>query len=184
MEIRELLRSEVSEIWSLDRSEVIERFYDSELREERHELVLREERHVCKGFPKTHAASYTAAFEARADRGCCFGAFGSRLVGVSVIGEELFGDGFVMLEFVHVDRLYRKRGLGRRLMEKAAAKATQLGAKHIYVSATPSENTVDFYRHLGCELLETPDPRQFEKEPEDIHLSYPLFPSPTPSGQS
>jgi len=44
------------------------------------------------------------------------------------------------------------------------------GAKQLYISATPSEHTVDFYLRLGCRLDLEPDSELFELEPEDIHL--------------
>ena len=45
-----------------------------------------------------------------------------------------------------------------------------MGAQGLYVSATPSRHTVDFYTGLGCELLAVPDPELLRLEPEDIHL--------------
>ena len=56
----------------------------------------------------------------------------------------------------------------------AARRARKLGAKKLYISATPSENTVNFYLHLGCVLAKEMDPELFELEPEDIHLEYAL----------
>jgi hypothetical protein len=38
------------------------------------------------------------------------------------------------------------------------------------VSATPSVNTVDFYRRRGYEPTAEPLPELFELEPEDVHL--------------
>jgi hypothetical protein len=40
----------------------------------------------------------------------------------------------------------------------------------MYISATPSEHTVDFYMRLGCRLAAEPDPELYAFEPEDIHL--------------
>jgi hypothetical protein len=44
----------------------------------------------------------------------------------------------------------------------------------LYISATPSEHTIDFYLTLGCTLVDAPDPELFAREPEDIHLEYEL----------
>jgi N-acetylglutamate synthase-like GNAT family acetyltransferase len=74
--------------------------------------------------------------------------------------------------FLHVSRSVRGKGLGRILFEKAAMRARKLGAERLYVSATPSENTVDFYQHLGCKVTDEVDAGLFELEPEDIHLEY------------
>jgi hypothetical protein len=40
----------------------------------------------------------------------------------------------------------------------------------LYISATPSQNTVDFYLKRGCQVTGDPDPELWELEPEDIHL--------------
>ena len=40
----------------------------------------------------------------------------------------------------------------------------------LYVSATPSENTILFYLSFGCKLASEVDPELFALEPEDIHL--------------
>src|SRR5580704_18139112 len=70
----------------------------------------------------------------------------------------------------HVSNSYRNRGLGTQLFELARATARERGAKRLYISATPSEHTINFYLRLGCAVVEEPDPELFELEPEDIHL--------------
>jgi GNAT superfamily N-acetyltransferase len=76
----------------------------------------------------------------------------------------------LQLEFLHVSSAYRKRGLGARLFGMAKSIARERGAKRMYISATPSENTVNFYMRLGCEIASEPDPELLAREPEDIHL--------------
>ena len=71
-----------------------------------------------------------------------------------------------------VDSGYRKKGMGKVLFEKAVERAETLGARRLYISATPSENTVNFYLHMGCEVTGEIDRELFELEPEDIHLEY------------
>jgi len=60
----------------------------------------------------------------------------------------------------------------RKASGQAAAKAKELGAKRLYISATPSENTVNFYRYLGCVVTGEIDQELFDLEPDDIHLEY------------
>jgi hypothetical protein len=62
------------------------------------------------------------------------------------------------------------QGLGSKLFELAKLAARQRGAKRLYISATRSENTVNFYMRLGCTLVKEPDPGLFALEPVDIHL--------------
>ncbi|MEW5717904.1 MAG: GNAT family N-acetyltransferase [Chloroflexota bacterium] len=76
----------------------------------------------------------------------------------------------LQLKFLHVSKDYRKNGLGKRLYELAAITARERGARRMYVSATPSENTVKFYQRRGCRIAPEPDPELFALEPEDIHL--------------
>jgi RimJ/RimL family protein N-acetyltransferase len=82
----------------------------------------------------------------------------------------------LQLKQLHVSRAYRQQGLGRTLFQLAVQKARQMGAKKLYISATPSENTVDFYLRLGCTLVGEPDPELFVFEPENIHMEYAIFP--------
>jgi len=60
--------------------------------------------------------------------------------------------------------------LGTQLFELAKATAREKGARPLYISATPSEKTVNFYLRLGCAVAGEPDPELIELEPEDIHL--------------
>ena len=49
-------------------------------------------------------------------------------------------------------------------------RAKELGANKLYISATPSKNTVDFYMHLGCKLAAEINSELYQLEPDDIHL--------------
>ncbi len=54
----------------------------------------------------------------------------------------------------------------------AVAKASELGARRLYISSTASENTVRFYLRRGCRVTDDVDAALFELEPEDIHLEF------------
>ena len=45
-----------------------------------------------------------------------------------------------------------------------------VGARRLYVSATPSGPTVEFYRSHGFEPTDEPDEALFALEPDDIHM--------------
>ncbi|WP_031760861.1 GNAT family N-acetyltransferase, partial [Pseudomonas aeruginosa] len=81
---------------------------------------------------------------------------------------------WLQLKFLHLSHAYRRRGLGAHLFHLAATQARHLGASGLYVSATPSQNTVDFYTRLGCRLCMEPDEELYRLEPEDVHLVYGL----------
>ena len=172
MIIRELARDDIETLWGIDRSEVIENVYY--LRDGA--LVLEAENYDMKGWPPGEAGWYTPILCDCLDRGGTFyGAFeGPEMVGAAVLESRFIGkaDDQLQLKFLHVAGGYRKRGWGRTLFEKAVERAKELGAKRLYIAATPSENTVNFYLHLGCEVTGEIDQELFDLEPEDIHLEY------------
>lgn len=166
----QLTRTEVPQVWSIDRSEVIHNIYVLE----GNQLVLKPAYFDAKGWPPGTAEETTPSLLACFDRGgwCC-GAFDNgKLVGVAIL-ESLFigpAQDQLQLKFLHVSCAYRQQGLGKQLFERARAEARNRGARQIYVSATPSENTIHFYQRRGCVLVDQPDPELFALEPEDIHL--------------
>ena len=174
MKIRELERQEIRDIWSIDRAEVIERIYYLE----DDELVLKPEHYDVQGWPPGEPERYGPILLDCFDRGGTFyGAFnGETLIGVMVLESSFMGrdEDQLQLKFLHVSRRYRKTGLGRRLFEKAVARAREFGARRLYISATPSENTIGFYLRRGCRVTDEVDPALFELEPDDIHLELDL----------
>jgi len=48
------------------------------------------------------------------------------------------------------------------------------GAKKLYISATPTKATVDFYRNEGAVIAKEIDSDLFKFEPLDIHLELDL----------
>ena len=167
---RELIREEIERIWTIDRREVIENVFHLE----NGRLVLRPEHYDMQGWPPGEPELYTPHLYKSFDRGGWFcGAFdGATLVGVAILDNKFIGrdKDQLQLKFLHVSRDYRGLGLGRQLFDLARDKARERGAKRLYISATPSEKTVNFYLMRGAVVTNEPDPDLFELEPEDIHL--------------
>lgn len=176
MNIRKITKNEIGTIWQIDRSEVIEAIYY--LRNGT--LVLKPEHYAISGWPPGEAETYTPILHNCFDRGGTFyGAFeGSEMIGVAVLESKFIGKAKdqLQLKFLHVSNRHRKQGWGTRLFEKAVERARELGASRLYISATPSENTINFYLHLGCQVTQELDQELFELEPEDIHLDYTISP--------
>ena len=170
VKIRRLSRDELERVWSIDRTELVERVYSVE----HGELVLRNERHDVRGWPPGEPERYGPILLDCFERGgACWGAFdGETRVGVAVLESRFSGRrrDTLQLKFLHVSHSHRKTGLGRALFERAAERARELGARSLYVSATPSENTINFYLRRGCRVAAELDPELFALEPEDIHL--------------
>jgi len=173
LQFRTLTRDEIALIWTIDRREVIERSHyveDGELR-------ARPVYFDVKGWPPDSLAMTPELYECF-DRGGVFHAAfdDDRLVGLAVLDTVWLGPRGDLLElkFMHVSRDYRAQGLGGQLFEQARSSARDRDARGLYISATPSENTIRFYFGQGSTLLSTPDPKLFEREPEDIHLECPV----------
>jgi predicted N-acetyltransferase YhbS len=174
MFFRTLLRDEIETIWTIDRSEVIDNVYYLQ----DGELILKPEHYDVRGWPPGEAERYTPLLYACFDRGGIFcGAFeGPQLIGVAVVDTKHIGPNhdLLQLKFLHVSHAYRRRGVGLRLFEQAKAIASEHSARGLYISATPSENTINFYRSRGCVVTPTPEDELFALEPDDIHLECPV----------
>ena len=170
MKIRELERQEIGDVWSIDRAEVIDNVYYHE----HGELVLKPQHYDVQGWPPGEPEHYGPILLDCFDRGGTFyGAFdGETLVGAAVLESRFIGreKDQLQLKFLHVSQRHRQAGLGCTLFEKAVARARELGARRLYISSTPSENTVRFYLRRGCRVTDDVDAALFELEPEDIHL--------------
>jgi len=167
---RELRRDEIALVWTIDRRESIDALYHLE----DGKLILRPEQIEVPGWPPGEADKYTPILLECFDRGgWAYGAFeDGGLIGVVIVHGNFIGinKDQLQLEFLHVSRAHRKTGLGAKLFHLARAVARERGARSLYVSATPSRNTVNFYLRHGCRLAKEPEPELFAREPEDIHL--------------
>ena len=170
MNIRKLGRQEIRDVWSIDRAEVVEKVYYRE----GNELVLKPEHHDTQSWPPGEPEHYGPILLDCFDHGGTFyGAFGGEtLIGASVLESRFIGreKDQLQLKFLHVSRRHRKAGLGRALFEKAVSQARELGARRLYISSTPSENTVRFYLRRGCLVTDDVDAALFQLEPKDIHF--------------
>jgi predicted N-acetyltransferase YhbS len=170
IEIRELPASDIDRIRDIDRSERIEQQYrhcDGRL-----ELVDVDIDAAPWGTPgREHTVEhYIEEWRPMLADGVLFGALdGARLAGF-VIYRPRIAHGLANLAVLHVTREHRRSGLGRSLTETVVRRARADGAQRLYVSATRTRGTVDFYMRQGFELAATPNPAMFELEPEDIHL--------------
>jgi predicted N-acetyltransferase YhbS len=174
MKIRTLRKEEIEKARNIDRSEVIEQIYY--LKDD--QLILEDEFYHIKGWNPSELEQSTEHLHDINDRnGTILGAFdGNRLVAISALDSVFIGSkqDQLQLYFHHVDSHYRHRGIGGKLLKKMMERAKELGAKKLYISATPSKSTIDFYMHMGCRLASELNPRLYRLEPEDIHLELPL----------
>jgi predicted N-acetyltransferase YhbS len=172
--LRFLQRDEIELIWTIDRREFIARTY----RVQDGELVLVQHDFDVPGWHPDNVQAMTPLLYECYDRGGkFFAAFeGDQIAGIAVLDTVWRGErrDLLQLELLHVGRDHRRNGLGTRLFKQARTAARRCGAAGLYISATPSENTVHFYQRRGARLLHTADAELLAKEPDDIHLECPV----------
>ena len=174
MKIRTLRREEIEKVRGIDRSEIITQDYY--LRGGL--LTLKDVFYDIKGWdPSELEKSLEHLYDIYDRNGALFGAYDrDKLIAVSALESAFIGrnQDQLQLYFHHVDSRYRHKGIGGELLIKVIAKAKKFGAKKLYISATPSKNTIDFYIHMGCRLTPDINSTLYRLEPEDIHLELEL----------
>ncbi len=102
--------------------------------------------------------------------GAALGAFdGDRLIGFAAVRYELAGD-VAQLAALWMSRGHRRRGIATALVDEAIRLARARGARRMYVSATPSESAVGFYKSQGFHPTPFVHRELYILEPEDIHM--------------
>jgi GNAT superfamily N-acetyltransferase len=174
MTLREMGVSELARIAEIDRSERITQQYKS--RGGSLELIDVDIRAPRWGEPGEQPVRYYVdAWKPLLEKGgVLLGELdGDRLVGFAIV-DPLWSQDSAFFAALYVSRPHRGRGIGRRLADEVARLARAAGAKRLYVSATPTRSTVDFYRQQGFEPLAVPDAMLFALEPDDIHMELEL----------
>ncbi|MFX1518010.1 MAG: GNAT family N-acetyltransferase [Promethearchaeota archaeon] len=170
MEYRLLKKNELNRLCEIDRTETIEHIYYHK----QGRLKLVKEFYQIPKWSLDQVQEHISTLNDIGRKGgVIFGAFdGSALVGIISLKNEFIGRNKDQLNLsgLWVSKNYRKLGVGKTLVELVKKKAKELGAKKLYVSATPSENTVHFYMNRGFTLAKEINEKLYELEPEDIHM--------------
>ena len=174
MTLRAMMPSELGRIGEIDRAEHITQEY--RWRESRLQLFDVDIRAPRWGEPGEHSVEhYCDSWKPVLDGGgALLGAFDEDVLVGFAICDPGRREGPPRLAALHVSRAYRGRGIGRLLTEAVVRVARAGGARRLYVSATPTRGTVDFYIARGFVPLLTPDARLFALEPDDIHMEMTL----------
>ncbi len=174
MEYRPLGAPELDLLRALDRSERIDEAY----RLEEGRLVLHPAPCEVSGFDPAELEGLLARQrKILAGGGAVLGAFeGGRLAGMASVERRLRGArrDRAKMDILYVGAPFRGRGVARALVARAREAGRAMGAAFLYVSATPTRHTVDFYLRCGARLADEVDPELLALEPEDIHLVLPV----------
>lgn len=108
-----------------------------------------------------------------ANGGIVIGAFDTEtLIGITSVEQQKRGKdaNYCKMDILYISLAYRGMGIAYQLLQAAKKAAQEFGARLLYISATPTQGTVDFYLKAGARLVTEIDPKLFELEPLDIHL--------------
>lgn len=170
IEYRMLEQSEIKNLRDIDRSEVIDEVYHFR----NSQLVLEKEHYDMKGFKPGDLENIIEHQNTIiGNGGIVIGAFdGDVLVGVTSLEKRFRGKmkKYMKMDILFVSKNYRGKGIARTLVQMIGEQARAMGADALYISATPSKHTVEFYMSCGAKLVDELDPELFKMEPKDIHL--------------
>lgn len=110
--------------------------------------------------------------------GLVLGAFeNNRLVAIASLNKHGFDNtsDYALLDQLFISKAYRNRGLGKQLFFKAVEVAKTWHVKRIYICAGSAEETIAFYRAIGCVDVKVVNQRLYDEDPRDIHLEYALY---------
>lgn len=131
------------------------------------------------GFPEGIAYHQRAIERTIIDQGFALGVFheDGSMVGFVTLNKEIFGEksNYVLLDQLFISKPYRKKGIGKQLIEFCTHKARSFGADKIYICAGSSKDTIAFYKALGCQEAMETNEVLLESDPRDIHLEYVLW---------
>ena len=170
MKIRQLNKKEFEKFKEIDRSEIIENIYyhrDGK-------LVLEDEFYNVQEWSPTQKQGFIADFhKLDSGGGFVYAMFDEdKVAGMGTLDAKFIGQNQEQLQLagLWVSIQYRNKGVATALVDHMKEKAKKLGAKKLYVSATPSLKTITFYQNRGFILTTDVNKELFEKEPEDIHM--------------
>ena len=169
MDYRLIKRNEIVKLREIARKEIIENVF----KVIEGELILKKQPYIMD-WSKARYEEVIVELQDLYDReGTIIGAFNDKvLVGIVSLENKFIGkdNDQLQITMLQVSNPYRSMGIGGKLIELIKNRASDLGAKKLYISSSCSEDTVYFYLSRGSILASEIDKNLFELEPEDIHL--------------
>jgi len=170
LDYRLLERSELALLGEIDRKEIVNEVYY--FRDNKLQIV--NEFYNIEGWDLKELHEYIDRLQDIYDRnGTIYGAFDNKtIVGLGALESKFIGrnNEQLKLDMLYISNNYRKKGIGKNMVNLLSKKAKELNAKSIYISATPFKNTVDFYFAMGAKLTNEINKDLYELEPYDIHM--------------
>lgn len=172
--IRNLEKTELNRISEINRSEEIFELY----RFSDHQLKLVPHRESVAGFEENELEAIISRQRKLLETsGKVFGAFDDeKLIAVASVENKKRGllQHYCKMDILYVSNNYQGKGIASQMVDACKLVAKNFGADRLYISATPTKNTVDFYLKRGAVPVTELDQELFAEEPEDIHLEMKL----------
>lgn len=109
-------------------------------------------------------------------KGLALGAFddSGKLIGFVAVNAEVFGKRFkyVLLDQLFITLEHRGKGIGKELMKRVAVASKAFGAEKLFICAGSAEETVAFYKAMGCEMAEEINQSLYDEDPRDLQMEY------------
>ncbi|MBB6235868.1 GNAT superfamily N-acetyltransferase [Pedobacter sp. AK013] len=170
LSIRNLEKHEVERTREIDRSEEIFGIYQFR----NNQLNLVPHRESVLGFEQNELkAIISRQIKLIENGGQVFSAFDAeKMIAIASVENKKRGLllNYCKMDILYVSKLYQGKGVASQLLDACKQAAKNFGAEKLYISATPTKNTVDFYLKRGARLVLELDQVLFAEEPEDIHL--------------
>ena len=172
IQYRSLEYSECERIREIDASQYIGRAW----REVQGSLQLINIDYLDPDFPEGFDHHLYRLQQIVKSNGIAIGAFHDtgRLIGFSALDLIPFGENcrYALLDQLFISRDYRRKGIGKKLILRTAAQAKLCGVQKLYICAGSSEETIAFYRALGCVNAVEVNQELIDDDPRDIQLEY------------
>lgn len=126
-------------------------------------------------FPNGYENHLSALRETINSHGSAIGAFlNEKLIGFCSVNSNIFGKKhkYVLLDQIFISLNFRSKGIGKKLFLRSVIEARKLGADKLYICAGSSEETLAFYKALGCIEAEEINFELYEGDTRDIQLEY------------
>jgi len=123
---------------------------------------------------ENHHNGLKATFEGG---GFAIGAFANDcMVGFISVNRDIFGVQFkhVLLDQLFVDNKHQGQGIGKELFRLAVEKAKEWDVDKFYICAGSSEDTLGFYKSLGCVPAAEINKKLAANDVNDLQLEYNL----------
>ncbi|MDW7660713.1 MAG: GNAT family N-acetyltransferase [Bacillota bacterium] len=127
-------------------------------------------------WPNGYEHHYDNLVKTIENKGLALGAFDDKgkLIGFVTVNAEVFGERsrYVLLDQLFITLEHRGKGIGKDLMTKAAVASRSFGAEKLFICAGSAEETIAFYKAMGCVMAEEINESLYNEDPRDLQMEY------------